>query len=113
MPRTGRRAQTPHPAGTSRFRATRALHFSNGGGVYVATDTRTGGSVLLKEARPLAGLDEDGADAVARLEREHWALEQLSGLELHPRRSWTTPRATSTGSWRGSTWRASRSPGNS
>lgn len=66
------------------FRATKALHFSNGGGVYVATDTRTGGSVLLKEARPLAGLDEDGADAVARLEREHWALEQLSGLDCIP-----------------------------
>ncbi|MFC6984579.1 protein kinase domain-containing protein [Streptomyces cirratus] len=50
----------------------------------MATDTRTGGSVLLKEARPLAGLDEDGADAVARLEREHWALEQLSGLDCIP-----------------------------
>ncbi|MCX5376679.1 class III lanthionine synthetase LanKC [Streptomyces sp. NBC_00091] len=66
------------------FRATKALHFSNGGGVYQATDTRTGGSVLLKEARPLAGLDEDGADAVARLEREHWALERLAGLDCIP-----------------------------
>lgn len=66
------------------FRATRALHFSNGGGVYEATDTRTGASVLLKEARPLAGLDEEGADAVARLEREHWALDKLAGLDCIP-----------------------------
>ncbi|MFD7028521.1 class III lanthionine synthetase LanKC [Streptomyces sp. NPDC059917] len=66
------------------FRATKALHFSNGGGVYQATDTRDGSAVLLKEARPLAGLDEDGCDAVARLEHEHWALEQLAGLDCIP-----------------------------
>ncbi|MEU7237940.1 class III lanthionine synthetase LanKC [Streptomyces chrestomyceticus] len=75
-------------AGTLRdfpFRATRALHFSNGGGVYEATDTRDGSTVLLKEARPLAGLDDTGADAVARLEREHWALERLAGLPRTPR----------------------------
>ncbi|MFG2311291.1 class III lanthionine synthetase LanKC [Streptomyces sp. NPDC048566] len=66
------------------FRATRALHFSNGGGVYEATDTRDGGRVLLKEARPLAGLDEEGTDAVARLEREHWALDRLAGLDCVP-----------------------------
>ncbi|GHC51245.1 class III lanthionine synthetase LanKC [Streptomyces cinnamoneus] len=75
-------------AGTLRdfpFRATKALHFSNGGGVYEATDIRDGATVLLKEARPLAGLDDTGADAVARLEREHWALEQLAGLTRTPR----------------------------
>ncbi|MFF5706171.1 class III lanthionine synthetase LanKC [Streptomyces sp. NPDC012794] len=66
------------------FRATKALHFSNGGGVYEATDIRDGGRVLLKEARPLAGLDEEGADAVARLEREHWALDRLAGLDCIP-----------------------------
>ncbi|MFM9694697.1 class III lanthionine synthetase LanKC [Streptomyces europaeiscabiei] len=72
------------------FRAVRALHFSNGGGVYEAADLRQGpgteapASVLLKEARPLAGLDEEGADAVARLERERWALERLAGLDCVP-----------------------------
>ncbi len=30
----------------------KALHFSNGGGIYRGTDTRTGGRVLLREARP-------------------------------------------------------------
>jgi class III lanthionine synthetase len=49
----------------------RALHFSNGGGVYAGVDKRTGERVVLKEARPYAGLSADGADAVARLRREH------------------------------------------
>lgn len=70
------------------FRAVRALHFSNGGGVYEARDLRPGAgsdaTVLLKEARPLAGLDEEGEDAVARLERERWALERLAGLDCVP-----------------------------
>ncbi|GAA2215931.1 class III lanthionine synthetase LanKC [Nonomuraea monospora] len=67
------------------FRATKAFHFSNGGGVYYATDTRSGEVVVLKEARPLAGLDQDGRDAVARLEREHWAMDRLAGLPWIPR----------------------------
>lgn len=62
----------------------RALHFSNGGGVYVARDERTGETVVLKEARPHAGLAADGADAVARLHRERRALERLSGLPCIP-----------------------------
>ncbi|MDT9682862.1 class III lanthionine synthetase LanKC [Streptomyces sp. TRM76323] len=62
----------------------RALHFSNGGGVYVARDTRTGERVVLKEARPHAGLAADGADAVTRLRRERDALERLSGLACTP-----------------------------
>ncbi|MEV5865187.1 class III lanthionine synthetase LanKC [Streptomyces tendae] len=61
-----------------------ALHFSNGGGVYLARDTRTGARVVLKEARPHAGLAADGADAVTRLHRERRALERLSGLDCTP-----------------------------
>jgi tRNA A-37 threonylcarbamoyl transferase component Bud32 len=61
-----------------------ALHFSNGGGVYRARDTRTGETVVLKEARPYAGLAADGADAVTRLRREQRALERLAGLECTP-----------------------------
>ncbi|MFF3558056.1 class III lanthionine synthetase LanKC [Streptomyces tsukubensis] len=61
-----------------------ALHFSNGGGVYRARDSRTGETVVLKEARPHAGLAADGADAVARLESERTALEQLAGLDCVP-----------------------------
>ena len=67
------------------YRAQRALHFSNGGGVYEAVDLRTQAKVLLKEARPGAGLDELGRDAVARLDRERWALEKLAGIPGIPR----------------------------
>ncbi|MFC8823138.1 class III lanthionine synthetase LanKC [Streptomyces rochei] len=66
------------------FRPTKALHFSNGGGVYEATDVRSGDTVLLKEARPLAGLDAEGADALERLRREYWALQRLEGLDCMP-----------------------------
>ncbi|MCX4625462.1 class III lanthionine synthetase LanKC [Streptomyces sp. NBC_01443] len=66
------------------FTVERALHFSNGGGVYLGKDSRTGESVVLKEARPYAGLAADGADAVTRLHREQAALERLSGLDCVP-----------------------------
>ncbi|PRH77208.1 lantipeptide synthetase [Streptomyces solincola] len=61
-----------------------ALHFSNGGGVYIGRDRATGEKVVLKEARPHAGLAADGADAVTRLRREQTALERLSGLGCTP-----------------------------
>jgi hypothetical protein len=67
------------------YRADKALHFSNGGGVYRGTDLRTGDAVLLREARPLSGLDTHGEDAVARLDREHQCLEMLAGLPWIPR----------------------------
>lgn len=71
------------------YRIESALHFSNGGGVYTGQDVRTGEKVVLKEARPYAGLAADGADAVARLEREKTALERLSGLCIAPEvRDW-------------------------
>ncbi|WP_306212486.1 class III lanthionine synthetase LanKC [Actinoplanes sp. RD1] len=60
------------------FRITGALHFSNGGGVYRAE--RDGRRILVKEARPHAGLDAHGRDAVTRLRREHEALVALAGL---------------------------------
>jgi tRNA A-37 threonylcarbamoyl transferase component Bud32 len=63
----------------------RALHFSNGGGVYLGTDQRTGEKVVLKEARPHAGLSGDGTDAVTRLRRERDALQRLHGLPGVPR----------------------------
>ncbi|MBW5484607.1 class III lanthionine synthetase LanKC [Streptomyces bambusae] len=63
----------------------RALHFSNGGGVYLAERMSDGHQLVLKEARPGAGLDSRGRDAVARLEREGWALERLADVEGVPR----------------------------
>ncbi|WP_151476128.1 class III lanthionine synthetase LanKC [Streptomyces albicerus] len=66
------------------YRIDKALHFSNAGGLYAAVDTRTQERVVLKEARPHAGLTPDGADAVTRLERERDALERLRGLPCVP-----------------------------
>jgi tRNA A-37 threonylcarbamoyl transferase component Bud32 len=62
----------------------RALHFSNGGGVYAGTHLPTGENVVLKEARPYAGLAWDRADAVARLGRERDTLQRLAGLDVVP-----------------------------
>ncbi|MDQ3761574.1 MAG: class III lanthionine synthetase LanKC [Actinomycetota bacterium] len=66
------------------YRVEQVLHFSNGGGLYEATDQRTGTRVVLKEARPHAGLASDGADAVQRLQRERETLERLAGIKGVP-----------------------------
>ncbi|CAL2059837.1 MULTISPECIES: class III lanthionine synthetase LanKC [Streptomyces] len=62
----------------------RALHFSNGGGIYLAEDPATGGRVVLREARPHAGIDGRGDDAVTRLYREARTLEALGDLDFVP-----------------------------
>ena len=63
----------------------RVLHFSNGGGIYVGRDTRTGEQVVLKEGRPHAGLDAWGHDAVRRLVREYETLKRLEGIPGIPK----------------------------
>jgi predicted Ser/Thr protein kinase len=60
------------------------LQFSNGGGVYLGRDLRTRRYVVLKEARPHAGLDVAGRDAVARLTHERDILARLAGLDAVP-----------------------------
>ncbi|WP_219462095.1 class III lanthionine synthetase LanKC [Nonomuraea rhizosphaerae] len=62
----------------------KVLHFSNGGGVYLGRDLRTGDRVVLKEARPHAGLDAAGRDAVTRLAHERDILCRLAGLPAAP-----------------------------
>ncbi|MFI8454824.1 class III lanthionine synthetase LanKC [Kitasatospora sp. NPDC085464] len=62
----------------------RALHFSNGGGIYLGRHNDGGPQVVLKEARPHAGLDQRGEDAVRRLGREHDVLQRLRGLDAVP-----------------------------
>jgi tRNA A-37 threonylcarbamoyl transferase component Bud32 len=66
------------------YRIDRALHFSNGGGVYAGVDTRTGEEIVLKEARAHAGLAIDEADAVTRLHHEREVLQRLAGLGVVP-----------------------------
>lgn len=66
------------------FDVHRALHFSNGGGIYLAADQRTGRKVVLREARPHAGIDRTGNDAVQRLHNERFVLAKLNGLDFVP-----------------------------
>ena len=66
------------------YRVEEAMHFSNGGGVYRAVDPETGRQLVLKEARPHAGLLANGEDAVARLQHEHEMLRLLSGSGVAP-----------------------------
>jgi tRNA A-37 threonylcarbamoyl transferase component Bud32 len=66
------------------YRPEHALHFSNGGGVYLGVDTRSGEQIVLKEARPHAGLDRDARDAVSRLTRERDTMRKLAGLDVAP-----------------------------
>ncbi|MEU1943952.1 class III lanthionine synthetase LanKC [Streptomyces sp. NPDC020125] len=58
----------------------RAVHFSNAGGLYEARHRESGRRVILKEARPHAGLTMDSTDAVHRLRHERDILERLEGV---------------------------------
>ncbi|MBP2471665.1 hypothetical protein JOF53_000537 [Crossiella equi] len=67
------------------YRITQAVRFTAAGGVYLAQDPATGAEVVLKEARPHAGLDGAGKDAVHRLHTEFHALRLLAGVSEVPR----------------------------
>jgi tRNA A-37 threonylcarbamoyl transferase component Bud32 len=62
-----------------------ALHFSNGGGIYLGRNSVSLEEVVLREARPHAGLDSRGDDAVKRLENERDMLSRLQGLDCVPK----------------------------
>ncbi|WP_197320828.1 class III lanthionine synthetase LanKC [Saccharomonospora sp. NB11] len=66
------------------YKVTRALHFSNAGGVYLATRLTDDKTVVLKEARPGAGLDQSFADASKRLEHEAQTLRTLADVAAVP-----------------------------
>lgn len=59
-----------------------AIQFSNGGGVYLAR--YAGQDVILKEARPYAGIDGRAEDAIARLRRERDILDGLRDVRGVP-----------------------------
>ncbi|MEW2033068.1 class III lanthionine synthetase LanKC [Streptomyces roseifaciens] len=73
------------PDGPFPYRVRKALNLTNGGGTYLATDSVTGATVVLREARPHAGLDLRGDDAVTRLAHERAVLARLAGLDCVPR----------------------------
>lgn len=71
--------------GTMPYTITAAIAFSNSGGIYRATDPATGSPVIVREARPHAGWDRAGNDAVARLDTARRMLARLDGLSCVPR----------------------------
>lgn len=75
------------PAGSlrqGRYRIESAIAFSNAGGVYKAHDQLTGRTVLIKEARPRAGEDAEGRDAVYLLRKEFRLLHLLADTGVAP-----------------------------
>ena len=67
-----------------RYKITEAMQFSNTGGVYLATDTLTGGQVIIKESRPGVGLSPEGLDATDRLAQEAEMLSLVKGTGVVP-----------------------------
>ena len=69
-----------------RYLVTKALSFSNAGGVYLALDTEVGQEVVIKEARPHTDFDLLGRDAVKLREREWRLLNKLrdTGVAVQP-----------------------------
>lgn len=57
-----------------------ALSYSNAGGVYLATRKKDNLRVIIKEARPKAGLDGMGKDALQRQKMELGALKKLKDV---------------------------------
>lgn len=62
----------------------KALHFSNAGGVYYAQN-KDNEKVLLKEARPYAGLDDYDQDSTTRLHHEWAVLRCAEHLGITPK----------------------------
>lgn len=68
-----------------RYRIESALATSATGGTYLATDFETGTTVVVKEARPHTGVDDNGIDAVGRLRKEHRLLSKLGDTGVAPK----------------------------
>ncbi|WP_171117655.1 MULTISPECIES: class IV lanthionine synthetase LanL [Streptomyces] len=67
-----------------RFAVREAIRYSNKGGVYRGTDTRTGAAVVIKEARPHVEADASGWDVRDWLRTEAEMLDRLRELNLSP-----------------------------
>ncbi|MFD7398510.1 class IV lanthionine synthetase LanL [Streptomyces virginiae] len=67
-----------------RFKVVRAVRHANKGGVYRASDERTGLDVIVKHARAHVGARLDGTDVRDRLRDEARMLERLAPLGVTP-----------------------------
>ncbi|WP_424536536.1 class IV lanthionine synthetase LanL [Sphaerisporangium viridialbum] len=68
-----------------RFKVYEAIRHANRGGVYLATDTETGATVVVKQARRHVDSGLSGNDAQDRLRYEAEVLADLAGLGVTPR----------------------------
>lgn len=64
----------------SRYIVTEAIAFSSRGGVYLATDTTTDNTVVVKEARPLICVGDAGDDSQMLLSQEYSTLAALKHI---------------------------------
>ncbi|WKG33419.1 class III lanthionine synthetase LanKC [Priestia aryabhattai] len=65
------------PSPLDNFEIEEAIHFSNGGGVYIANN-QNNKKIILKEGRPHTALDAQGIDAFSRIMNESNVLDKLS-----------------------------------
>ncbi|HJF18551.1 MAG TPA: class III lanthionine synthetase LanKC [Aeriscardovia aeriphila] len=63
----------------SRYAIKQAIHFSNAGGVYRASDKKR--DFIVKEGRKGAGIDATGRDGFSRVENEYRVLSHLANVE--------------------------------
>lgn len=61
-----------------RYSISEALHYSNAGGVYLATKDQH--QFILKEGRPYAGIDAEGLDGFSRVKKEYEVLQKLNAV---------------------------------
>ena len=69
------------PSKLDDYNITEALHFSNGGGVYLAQN-KEGEEVVIKEGRPGAAVDANTQYAYDRIKVEIEALKKLRGTDI-------------------------------
>jgi serine/threonine protein kinase len=71
--------------GARRYEIIKPIEFSNSGGIYLAKDPSTGATVVIKEARPLTGVNLRGQDSVRLLEKEFRILKTVERTGIAPR----------------------------
>ncbi|WLR42604.1 class III lanthionine synthetase LanKC [Bacillus carboniphilus] len=72
--------ETKEDSNLERYQIETALSFSNAGGIYLATRKKDNLKVIIKEARPNAGLDGMKKDALERQKIEYNALKTLKDV---------------------------------
>ncbi|GAA0497621.1 hypothetical protein GCM10008986_25780 [Salinibacillus aidingensis] len=78
---TSETAEKKEKSKLQKYKIETALNYSNSGGLYLASKKKDNQKVIVKEARPNAGLDGRGNDALRRHQIERNALQKLSDVD--------------------------------